>query len=119
MFLCSVNVTASFFTRWKVRIGDRNHISPHDDGNLQILQIVNSFVHREFDNKTSYFDVAVIETEKIKGDVSPVCLPNEESFDVNKYNNDLAELIGWGSSVGNGHVSSTLRRASLKVFSQR
>jgi len=82
---------------------------------------VKYYVHPNYNGKSSYFDVAIFETEavKISTSVSPVCLPDEVSDDVNKFDNDQAELLGWGKSTSYGEVSNKLKRVSVKVYSQR
>ena len=103
--------------RWKVRIG----VFDLSTENGKVLEIVNSFVHYKYNGKSSYFDVAVLETEEIEisSKINPVCLPESISYDANEYKNDQAELLGWGSETKNGKPSNTLKRVNVKVFSQR
>jgi len=103
--------------RWKIRIGAYNLST--NNGN--VLQIVNSFVHSKYDGKSSYFDIAVLETEEIQISrrISPVCLPEKINYDANKYDNNQAELVGWGSQTKNGNPSNILKRVNVKVYSQR
>jgi hypothetical protein len=52
--------------------------------------------------------------------IKPICLPTEASDDGDKYDGDLVHLIGWGSSSDvNGKATTILKRADIKVFSQR
>jgi hypothetical protein len=52
--------------------------------------------------------------------VKPICLPQEASNDSDKYDGELVHLIGWGSSSDiHGKASTLLKRADIKVFSQR
>jgi hypothetical protein len=52
--------------------------------------------------------------------IKPICLPTEASDDADKYDGDLVHLIGWGSSSDiHGKASTILKRADIKVFSQR
>jgi hypothetical protein len=52
--------------------------------------------------------------------IRPVCLPEEPSNDADKYKNDLAHVIGWGSSAdANAKPSEELKREDIKVYSQR
>jgi hypothetical protein len=52
--------------------------------------------------------------------VRPICLPKEPSNDADKYEGQLVHLIGWGSSSDiHGKASMLLKRAVIKVFSQR
>ncbi len=107
--------------RWKIRIGDFDLKSARDNGNAKDLDIINKFIHPEYDGKASYFDVAILETEKITFSraVRPVCLPNKINNDINKYAHDQAELIGWGSSEITGNVANELKRVSVKVFPRK
>ncbi len=109
-----------FLCRWKIRIGDFNLELGSDDGNAEDLDIIEKFVHHKYDGVKSYFDIAIFKTKEITFTkaVSPVCLPQEINRDIHKYDNHLAELIGWGSSTTTGSVSNRLKRVSLKVFSQ-
>ena len=63
--------------RFKVRIGDRNHDSDLDDGNVRVVEVVQSFVHPKYDSVKAYFDIAVLETEEVEFTrvIGPICLP--------------------------------------------
>jgi hypothetical protein len=58
-------------------MGDRYHNSTQDDTNLLIVDILEAFVHPEYDQGKAYFDVAifVIESVTFSRGISPVCLP--------------------------------------------
>jgi hypothetical protein len=86
-----------------------------------VVDILEKLVHPKYDGVSAYYDVAILTTKEMTFTraISPICLPEDVSYDVNKYDNDLAELIGWGSSVADGSVSNLLKRANVKVFSQR
>ena len=51
--------------------------------------------------------------------VRPVCLPETPSSDATKYDNDYADVIGWGSSQLIGKPTKHLKRIALKIYSQR
>jgi hypothetical protein len=52
--------------------------------------------------------------------IKPICLPKEPSNDADKYDNHLVHLIGWGNSSDiHGKSSTILKRADIKVYSQR
>ena len=89
------------FIRFKIRIGDVNHNSSRVDVNLRVLPILKSSVHPKFDGNSPYFDVAILEAEKISFSrfISPVCLPEDVSYNLKKYDNHHVDLIGWGSST--------------------
>ena len=56
----------SFFDqRWKIRIGDVDHGSVRDDANAKDLDILDTFVHPNYNGVAAYFDVAVLETEPL------------------------------------------------------
>ncbi len=65
--------------------------------------------------------MAIFETKQvnISRAISPVCLPEAVSYDIDKFDNDQAELLGWGKSTTNGELSNKLKRVNVKVFSQR
>ena len=51
------------FTQWKLRLGSQN-LSVSEDALFLDIKSVNK--HPLFDNKTSYFDVAILETEPVE-----------------------------------------------------
>ena len=62
------------FTQWKLRLGSQN-LSVSEDALFLDIKSVNK--HPLFDNKTSYFDVAILETEPVEpNEVSKIHLPN-------------------------------------------
>ncbi len=103
--------------RWKIRVGSIDLTKE----TIRVLEIVNSHVHPKYNGKSSYFDIAVLETEEIEisNKINPVCLPESISYDINEYKNDQAQLLGWGSEIKNGKPSNTLKRVNVKVLSQR
>ena len=107
--------------RFKLRIGDSNHASDDDNRNAIDLDIINSTRHPEFAKEKAYFDVAILEPEKvnISGYIRPICLPDSPSNDFDKYKNDHVELIGWGRNHLLGDISFKLKRVSLQVFPNR
>jgi len=86
-----------------------------------VVNIIDKSVHPKYDGVSAYYDVAILKTNEItiSRAINPVCLPEGISHEINKYDNDLAELIGWGSSQADGKVSDLLKRANVKIFSQR
>jgi hypothetical protein len=77
MFLVHSEQLFIIFSQWKVRIGDRNHVSERDDSNLLILDIQVISRHSQYNGITAYFDIAVIETETVTFSraITPVCIP--------------------------------------------
>jgi secreted trypsin-like serine protease len=75
-------------------------------------------VHPLYNYKTVYFDIAIITTENIKFTdfIQPICLPENYSTDVHKYDRDQVDLLGWGASSRNGKTSKTLKRVSQIIF---
>jgi Trypsin len=52
--------------------------------------------------------------------IRPICLPKEPSAEPDKYAGHLVYLIGWGSTSDiNGKASNVIKRADIKVYSQR
>ena len=85
------------------------------------LEILGSFVHKNYDTVRSYYDVAIFETETVQFSklVGPICLPGIASDDIHKYDNDQVELTGWGKKNLLSDVSDKLKRVSLKIFPAR
>jgi len=118
------NVTKSkltYIARYKLRIGESDHASEEDNRYAIDLEIINSIRHPEYDDETAYFDVAILETEKVNFSraIRPICLPDSPSDDANKYQNDQVELIGWGQYHLHSEISDKLKRVSLKIFPMR
>ncbi len=52
--------------------------------------------------------------------VKPICIPQDPSNDPDKYDGDSVYVIGWGSSTDiHANYSTQLRRADIRLFSQR
>ena len=47
--------------------------------------------------------------------IRPICLPHE-STNLEKYDDNLVHLIGWGSSQKNEKASSKLKRVVIQVY---
>ncbi len=104
----------------KIRIGDSNHTSDKKNGNFEVISMIDATVHPKYNGVSSYYDVALLKTKRItlfRAD-TPVCLPANASFDINKYDGKASQLIGWGSSSVNGIVASWIRRVNIEVFPQ-
>jgi hypothetical protein len=58
-----------------VRLGDQSHARKTE--NTLILDIQAVFLHPNYDLKTAYFDIAIVETDAVTftNNISPVCLP--------------------------------------------
>ena len=114
-------IIIGLITRYKLRIGESDHASEEDNRYAIDLEIIKSHPHPDFDNETAYFDVAVLETEKVNfsRSIRPICLPDSPSDDVDKYMNDQVELTGWGQNHLHSEISEKLRRVSLKIFPMR
>jgi hypothetical protein len=85
------------------------------------MPIIDATIHPKYNGVSSYYDIAVLKTKKITftREKIPVCLPKSSSFDVNKYDDKFAELIGWGSSHINSNANDMLKRVNIKVFPQK
>lgn len=83
------------------------------------LNILDVALHAKYD-KTAYFDVAIITTDKISFSkkVRPICLPSESSDNQNQYQHFLLTVTGWGSISITSVVSDTLKRAEVIGYSQ-
>ncbi len=99
----------------------------HGIGNLnltrnygQTFEIKETYKHPKY-NGTAYYDIAVLKIAPVEFNayLRPICLPDSSDFDVNAYNNDAADLIGWGSGDYSGATSLKLKRAILKIYKYR
>jgi secreted trypsin-like serine protease len=105
-------------TNWKIRVGDFNlSIARYKEIGIYVDPLEIN-VHPLYNYKTAYFDIAIITTENIKFTVNiqPICLPENSSNDVHKYDRDQVDLLGWGASNRNGKTSKTLKRVSQIIF---
>ncbi len=86
----------------------------------QTFEIQRTFTHPKY-NISAYYDIAVLEIAPVTFNVHlrPICLPDSSDFTANAYDNDAADLIGWGSEELLGKTSLTLRRAILKIHKYR
>jgi len=86
-----------------------------------VKSIINTFIHQDFKEGVSYYDIAILVTESITFSrwIGPICLPDSPSDDNDKYKNDYVELTGWGASYSGGSVSNSLKRVVLKIFPLR
>ncbi len=109
----------SIYSRYKIRIGGSNHALPKTNNTIE-LDILNQFIHPNYDGKASYYDVAILETSSVtlSAAISPVCLPEKANED-NKYDNYYVELTGWGQNNLHSNVSNQLRRVALKIHPLR
>jgi secreted trypsin-like serine protease len=105
-------------TNWKIHVGDIDLSLPHSQQRGIDIDLVEINVHPLYNYKTAYFDIAVITTESIKFTVNiqPICLPDNSSKDVHKYDRDQVDLLGWGASSRLGKTSNTLKRVSQLIF---
>ena len=110
-----------FIFRFKIRIGDTNHASEQDDKNAIDMDINKQIVHPKYDEVSSYYDVAILETSPVTFSkfISPVCLPETPSDNIDKYDNYSVELIGWGQTDLHSKTSDKLKRVSLKIYPLR
>ena len=104
-----------------IRISDFNLQSDGDDRNAENLEVLQTVVHPDYDGKSAYYDVAILETKPVifSRAILPVCLPNSPSDDIEKYDDRSVELIGWGSTESRGSSSNTLKRVSITIFPNR
>ena len=82
---------------------------------------MNQFIHPNYDGVASYYDVAILETASVTFStaISPVCLPENPSNDIHKYDNDHVQLTGWGQKDLHTTVSKQLKRVALKIHTLR
>jgi len=96
-------------------------LSDGDDRNAKNLEILQMYVHPDYDGKSAYFDIAILETKPIEFSkaILPICLPETSSEDIHKYDDRSVELIGWGSTESRGSSSNTLKRVSITILPNR
>ncbi len=116
-----VQINFHFNSSYQIRIGDSIHSLDVHPRSTLILDVIQSQIHKNYTKGPAYFDVAVLTTNKIifSEFISPVCLPDSASEDIDKYKNDYVDLIGWGQKNKNGEISKSLQRVSLKVYPSR
>ncbi|TRY79521.1 hypothetical protein TCAL_12893 [Tigriopus californicus] len=112
----------AFDDRWLIRTGDRDLDSSFDDAKVITRKIKKIHVHPKYVyDLTAYYDVAIWELdEDVEYNIfhRPICLPNEPSLDLNKYEGDQVTVLGWGLQTSNGGRSdNTLKQTPVKVFS--
>ncbi len=107
-----------FFCSYMIRHGVFNLNQTRNKG--QTFEIQETFTHPKY-NGSAYYDIAVLQIAPVTFNVHlrPICLPNSSNFNANAYDNDAADLIGWGSQEFLGKTSTTLRRAILKIHKYR
>ena len=88
--------------------------------NGQTFEIIEAYKHPKYIG-TAYYDIAVLQIAPVKfnANLRPICLPDSLDFDINEYNNDAANLIGWGSENYSGTTSLKLKRAILRIYKYR
>ena len=71
-----------------IRFGDVNLKTEKDDEFVQEVKITKVIQHPKYNQGAYYFDVAVLEVDPVKlsANVRPVCLPDSQDFDVDKFN---------------------------------
>ena len=91
-----------FFCSWTIHIGDRNlanlTLKQSPNSNLRgfDLSINKTFVHPNYNGKSAYFDIAVIQTDYVpfSKNIQPICLPESPGLDPDAYDGRAAELLG-------------------------
>ena len=108
----------SFFYCWMIRHGVSNLNLTRNNG--QTFEIKETYKHPKYIGN-AYYDIAVLQIAPVEfnANLRPICLRNSSDFDVNEYNNDAANLIGWGSGEYLGTTSLKLKRAILKIYKYR
>lgn len=80
--------------KWIFRLGIYN-LDERSDTKRELLKTT---VHPKYQSGVAYFDVAIVQIEKVvfSPSISPICLPNGPSKNLNKYQGLSATLAGWG-----------------------
>ena len=101
---------------WQIHIGDFDFSLPRSDLRGIDLQMKKIKIHPKHQEKSPYYDLAVIETDYVKFSdvIYPICLPTDPN---KNRDDDLVTLLGWGSSTAHGKSSKLLQRVSLTLFS--
>ena len=105
----------------KVRLGDTNLTNNDDDKFVQEFEIEQIIKHPYYIHGKAYYDIAVLKIPSVVFTVRvrPICLPNHELFNINKYEGYSSTLIGWGQSSENGKAEPTLKRTILTIYDYR
>ena len=79
--------------------------------------------HPLYNATNFYFDVALLKLKEELVDfttrMSPICLPQIATSNVNSRVDSSATLTGWGSSDNSGQIMSVLQQTQLTIFSQK
>ncbi len=96
-------------------------MSENDNKNAMDLEIKKQIIHPKYDQISSYYDVAILETSPVTFSkfISPICLPEMPSDDIKKYENYYVDLTGWGQANLYSKTSDKLKRVSLKIHPLR
>jgi hypothetical protein len=88
-----------------------------DDGRATDFVIEKIFKHPKYTG-TAYYDIAVLQIARVKltAFLRPVCLPDSSKFELHRYDDKTATLIGWGSNDVTGSTSASLKRTILTIY---
>ncbi len=105
-------------TNQTIHVGTFNFSLPRSKLDGIDVDIRGVKIHPLYNYKSSYFDVAIITSDKINFTIGiqPICLPESSSTDVHKYDQYSVLLLGWGASNLNGNASKTLKKVSQTIF---
>jgi len=116
-------LTAGHCAEYILKIGERNtkivagstSLSGSNQNNRQERGIIDTVIHKDYDNYTLDYDIAVLETDVqfiFNNYVKPIPLADK----VPKAGADV-NVTGWGSTKEGGSVSDKLRMVTVQVTS--
>jgi len=104
-----------------VRVGDHDNSDPGDTDydHIQTFKVKKILVHRQYDERTTANDIALLKLEKridfsqYGGTVSPICIPKQAET----YYGEKVIVAGWGLLNENGNQADKLQKVELDVLS--
>jgi hypothetical protein len=102
-----------------IRHGVSNLNQTRNELRGETITIEKVFQHPKY-KRTAYFDIAVLQIAPVEFNayLRPICLPKPLDFKIDKYDNYLSQLIGWGSEEL-GTPSPKLKRVILQIYEYR
>lgn len=114
-------VDGSTASRITVVINEQDFASSSEAGaRPQSIRVERIIMHQNYNNKNIDNDIALLRLAEdlplSSGRYIPACLP---SSNANDFSSETATVTGWGATSGGGATSSSLRKVSVPVISNR
>ena len=105
---------------WEIIYGDNNLTYSAYGGNNKYIR--ECFKHDEYDEKSAYYDVAILDLEDKftfqTRKARPVCLPTKPNS-IDNRNRDMVRVMGWGGTSNDEIYNQDLHVAKINIFSHR